>query len=72
MSKPTFVLENKMTFRPHGVRKYKSPEKKPFILNLQRKPATSIKAMQSFGMCTVPITLVKIPESRILTKDELK
>lgn len=58
--------------RPWAIRQYKGAEKKPFILRLAKQQPTTIKAMQSFGMRTVPITLPKIPESRILTKEELK
>jgi hypothetical protein len=37
----------------------------------QKKPP-SIKSMQGNGVRKVPITLPAIPESRILTKEELK
>lgn len=64
--------------RPWSLREYKkppvSPLKETWKTSWMRDPdkPRSIKQMQSDGMRNVPITLPKIPESRVLTKDELK
>jgi len=47
-------------------------KKAPLLLNTVRQHPKSIRQVQSEGMRKVPVTLAQIPESRVLTKEELK